>query len=197
MRAIQRLMGALCFSRRAAAGRPNPYADLMAEDLWGNLGASVQSSCWGWNFVQRTALRATATSLPSHLGWVCPCSSRCPAPVLHAAGAKRVHLSILSASLSLPPSLPPSSAARDFVRQCCVLLGQAQDSPLLVTVAAGAAALPTLLKLATVMGEQVRRGRGQCAADADSLVGGVQLQGQRHSPALRPELAGERLRCAG
>ncbi|PRW51023.1 RMD5-like protein A isoform A [Chlorella sorokiniana] len=81
MRAIQRLMGALCFSRRAAAGRPNPYAELMAEDLWGNL-------------------------------------------------------------------------AREFVRQCCVLLGQAQDSPLLVTVAAGAAALPTLLKLAAVMGEQ-------------------------------------------
>ena len=40
MRAIQRLMGALCFARRAAAGRPNPYADLMAEDLWGNLGAA-------------------------------------------------------------------------------------------------------------------------------------------------------------
>ena len=63
-----------------------------------------------------------------------------------------MHLSTLSALLSLPRSLP----ARDFVRQCCVLLGQAQDSPLLVTVAAGAAALPTLLKLATVMGEQVR-----------------------------------------
>ena len=47
-------------------------------------------------------------------------------------------------------------AARDFVRQCCVLLGQAQDSPLLVTVAAGAAALPTLLKLATVISEQAR-----------------------------------------
>lgn len=81
MAAIQKLMGALCFSRRAAAGRPSPYADLLAEDLWGNL-------------------------------------------------------------------------ARDFVRQCCVLLGQAQDSPLLVTVAAGAAALPTLLKLATVISDQ-------------------------------------------
>lgn len=52
-------------------------------------------------------------------------------------------------------SHPPSHAARDFVRQCCVLLGQAQDSPLLVTVAAGAAALPTLLKLAAVIGDQV------------------------------------------
>lgn len=81
MRAIQKLMGALCFSRRAAMGKSNPYADLLVEDLWGNL-------------------------------------------------------------------------ARDFVRQCCVLLGQAQDSPLLVTVAAGAAALPTLLKLATVIGDQ-------------------------------------------
>ena len=47
MRAIQRLMGALCFSRRAAAGRPNPYADLMAEDLWGNLGASVSVQLLG------------------------------------------------------------------------------------------------------------------------------------------------------
>ena len=36
-----------------------------------------------------------------------------------------------------------------------MLLGQAQDSPLLVTVAAGAAALPTLLKLATVISDQV------------------------------------------
>ena len=52
------------------------------------------------------------------------------------------------------------AAARDFVRQCCVLLGQAQDSPLLVTVAAGAAALPTLLKLATVIGDQVGQDAG-------------------------------------
>ncbi|KAL4442413.1 hypothetical protein ABPG77_004997 [Micractinium sp. CCAP 211/92] len=78
MPAIQRLMGALCFAKRAAAGRPSPYADLTAADLWGDL-------------------------------------------------------------------------AREFVRQCCLLLGQAQDSPLLVTAAAGAAALPTLLKLATVI----------------------------------------------
>lgn len=42
--AIQRLMGALVFAKRAAAGRPNPYADLMAEDLWGNLGGC--SGCW-------------------------------------------------------------------------------------------------------------------------------------------------------
>lgn len=38
MLAIQRLMGALCFAKRAAAGRPNPYADLTAADLWGDLG---------------------------------------------------------------------------------------------------------------------------------------------------------------
>ncbi|GAB4815761.1 hypothetical protein N2152v2_002807 [Parachlorella kessleri] len=43
------------------------------------------------------------------------------------------------------------AVARDFVRQSCALLGQAQDSPLLVTVAAGSAALPTLLKLASVV----------------------------------------------
>lgn len=46
MRAIQRLMGALCFARRAAAGRPNPYSDLMAEDVWGNLGELCRA-CWG------------------------------------------------------------------------------------------------------------------------------------------------------
>ena len=39
----------------------------------------------------------------------------------------------------------------DFQRQSCWLMGQAQDSPLLVTTAAGAAALPTLLKLASVV----------------------------------------------
>lgn len=42
------------------------------------------------------------------------------------------------------------------MRQCCLLLGQAQDSPLLVTAAAGAAALPTLLKLASVISDQAR-----------------------------------------
>ena len=40
---------------------------------------------------------------------------------------------------------------QEFRRQCCALLDQAQHSPLLVTVAAGAAALPTLLKLAAVV----------------------------------------------
>jgi len=40
--------------------------------------------------------------------------------------------------------------AVDFRRQSCSLIGQAQDSPLLVTTSAGAAALPTLLKLASV-----------------------------------------------
>jgi hypothetical protein len=40
--------------------------------------------------------------------------------------------------------------AVDFRRQSCSLIGQAQDSPLLVTISAGAAALPTLLKFASV-----------------------------------------------
>ena len=39
----------------------------------------------------------------------------------------------------------------DFQQQCCMLMGQTQNSPLLVTTAAGAAALPTLLKLASVV----------------------------------------------
>lgn len=42
-------------------------------------------------------------------------------------------------------------AAVEFKKQCCALLGQAQNSPLLITIAAGAAALPTLLKLASVV----------------------------------------------
>ncbi|EIE20259.1 hypothetical protein COCSUDRAFT_37929 [Coccomyxa subellipsoidea C-169] len=47
-----------------------------------------------------------------------------------------------------------NDAAREFARQCCGLLGQACESPLLVAVAAGSIALPTLLKLATVMAGQ-------------------------------------------
>jgi len=53
---------------------------------------------------------------------------------------------------------------RDFKRQCCALLGQAQHSPLLVTVSAGAAALPTLLKLASVVAKTrptVELGQGE------------------------------------
>lgn len=76
---IQRLMGAMCFVKRACAGGGgNPYADLFSADLWSDLG-------------------------------------------------------------------------REFVRQSCALLGQGQDSPLLVALAAGSAALPTLLKLASVV----------------------------------------------
>jgi hypothetical protein len=39
----------------------------------------------------------------------------------------------------------------EFTRECCNLLGQAYESPLQVTVSAGSQALPTLIKLATVM----------------------------------------------
>jgi hypothetical protein len=46
-----------------------------------------------------------------------------------------------------------ADAARDFARQACALLGRAQDSPLLVAVAAGGAALPTLLKLASLVSQ--------------------------------------------
>ncbi|KAK9802922.1 hypothetical protein WJX73_007664 [Symbiochloris irregularis] len=48
------------------------------------------------------------------------------------------------------------AAAREFARQCCSLLGQAYESPLLVVVSAGSLALPTLLKLAGVMAGQVQ-----------------------------------------
>lgn len=43
-----------------------------------------------------------------------------------------------------------SELLHDFARQSCALLGRPESSPLLVIAAAGAAALPTLLKLATV-----------------------------------------------
>ncbi|CAK0782608.1 hypothetical protein CVIRNUC_005811 [Coccomyxa viridis] len=49
-----------------------------------------------------------------------------------------------------------SDVAREYSRQCCGLLGQACESPLLVAVAAGSLALPTLLKLATVMAGQTQ-----------------------------------------
>ena len=45
MPTIQKLMGALCFARRAARGRPSPYTPLLAEDLWGNLGESAPAAC--------------------------------------------------------------------------------------------------------------------------------------------------------
>ncbi|KAG2439045.1 hypothetical protein HYH02_006573 [Chlamydomonas schloesseri] len=43
------------------------------------------------------------------------------------------------------------AAAREFSKQACSLMGQASESPLTTVVAAGSAALPTLLKLAAVM----------------------------------------------
>lgn len=43
------------------------------------------------------------------------------------------------------------SVALEFTRECCSLLGQAYQSPLHVTLSAGSQALPTLLKLASVM----------------------------------------------
>lgn len=42
-------------------------------------------------------------------------------------------------------------AALEFSRQCCGLMGLALESPLLVAVAAGSVALPTLLKLADIL----------------------------------------------
>ncbi|KAL3684057.1 hypothetical protein R1sor_002079 [Riccia sorocarpa] len=41
--------------------------------------------------------------------------------------------------------------ATEFTTECCSLLGQAHESPLHVIISAGAQALPTLVKLATVM----------------------------------------------
>lgn len=46
--------------------------------------------------------------------------------------------------------------AADFTRQACSLMGQACESPLAVSVAAGAAALPPLFKLATVMEQKMQ-----------------------------------------
>eukprot|EP00898_Chlorokybus_atmophyticus_P007707 jgi/Chlat1/7938/Chrsp68S07376 len=41
--------------------------------------------------------------------------------------------------------------AQEFMRECCNLAGESYESPLYVTITAGAAALPTLVKLAGVM----------------------------------------------
>ncbi|KAL3680446.1 hypothetical protein R1sor_023402 [Riccia sorocarpa] len=43
------------------------------------------------------------------------------------------------------------NVATEFTRECCSLLGQAYESPLQVVISAGAQALPTLVKLATIM----------------------------------------------
>jgi hypothetical protein len=43
------------------------------------------------------------------------------------------------------------AAASAFTRDCCALMGAAADSPFAVVVDAGAAALPTLMKMTNVM----------------------------------------------
>mmetsp|Transcript_35668 Transcript_35668/g.77606 ORF Transcript_35668/g.77606 Transcript_35668/m.77606 type:complete len:388 (-) Transcript_35668:80-1243(-) len=43
---------------------------------------------------------------------------------------------------------------QDFMRECCNVMGQACESPLLVASAAGALAIPTLAKFAMVMGKK-------------------------------------------
>ena len=43
---------------------------------------------------------------------------------------------------------------QDFIRECCHLMGQSCESPLLVATAAGALAIPTLAKFTTVMAKQ-------------------------------------------
>jgi hypothetical protein len=45
------------------------------------------------------------------------------------------------------------AAAAEFRRECCCQLGQSLESPLRVTISAGALALPTLLKWATLLAE--------------------------------------------
>ncbi|KAG1666178.1 hypothetical protein FOA52_012025 [Chlamydomonas sp. UWO 241] len=47
-------------------------------------------------------------------------------------------------------------AEAEFTRQACSLMGQASESPLAVVVAAGAAALPKLFKLAAVMEQNMQ-----------------------------------------
>ncbi|XP_073391294.1 protein RMD5 homolog isoform X2 [Physcomitrium patens] len=42
--------------------------------------------------------------------------------------------------------------AFEFMHECCAMLGQSYNSPLFVTLCAGSQALPTLLKVAAVMG---------------------------------------------
>ena len=44
------------------------------------------------------------------------------------------------------------AAAEEVARQSCALLGQAAESPLLVSVAAGATVLPMLLKVSKMKG---------------------------------------------
>jgi len=57
-----------------------------------------------------------------------------------------------------------TGAVEEFTRQCCGLLGQASESPLLVAVSAGGAALPQLLKLS-----QLLKDKGQDLAVCEQL----------------------------
>lgn len=62
--------------------------------------------------------------------------------------AGRLHMSPYSDILA---ATHWDAIALEFTRECCAMLGQSYESPLLVTISAGSQALPTLLKLATVM----------------------------------------------
>ena len=111
MRQIQRLIGALCYARRAAAGRRTPYADLFSTDeLWANLQASGGP--------QATISVAAGPASPAQ-----PTAPLC---------TPRRRPSCLSAPRS---HQTPPQCQTEFVRASCALLGQAQDSPLLVRAA--------------------------------------------------------------
>ncbi|MCO5582420.1 hypothetical protein L7F22_036315 [Adiantum nelumboides] len=81
-----------------------------------------------------------------------------PFSVLHMAEIQRLMCCLLwTGRLEMCPYSDLFSASRweemaqRFTRECCSLLGQSYESPLNVTLAAGAQALPTLLKMATVL----------------------------------------------
>lgn len=62
-----------------------------------------------------------------------------------------------------PDLSPPTNwevVGLEFTRECCSILGQSYESPLQVTISAGAQALPTLLKMVTVLASKKQDWQG-------------------------------------
>lgn len=181
---IQRLMGALCFARRGAASGllggggggggkgsaagaagAGPYSELFQlEELWAALARDFVRQCCA-------LLGQVGTGEVGAVGAGAVCTALAPPPGgPSACNCSFFHtfLSILSRNTRSFPLLQPHThsisahlAPRYFKSSTptpTTAAPQAQDSPLLVTVAAGCAALPTLLKLASVRAVQPAAG---------------------------------------
>lgn len=127
MPAIQRLMGALCFAKRAAAGRPSPYADLMAADLWGDLGEPMSSDASPLCAASRRRLHGVLlyyTIVLRSVGWPGNCAASWSLlPLCCRIGSHLVWLACaplagVRSSACLPHVCPPPHTHTQPVSSC-------------------------------------------------------------------------------